>query len=149
MEGLVSGQAGMPIKAVAHGKARGKMLRYLVVGGFNTALAYLVSVGLYYALAHRLSLVVIALIANVLSITVSFATYRLFVFSSRGAWWRQYLRCYLVYGVNMLVGIAGLWLLVDVLGIAYWIAQAALMIVGIAISYTGHDRFTFQKTQGR
>lgn len=128
-------------------ETRKKMLRYLIVGGLNTAFGYFVTVGLYYTLRSHLHIVVIGLIANVVCITESFLTYKLFVFNSRASWWREYLRCYVVYGGSALIGIAGLWLLVNVLGIPFWLAQGLLMVISVAISFAGHDRFTFKKVQ--
>jgi putative flippase GtrA len=122
-------------------------IRYLLVGGINTAFAYCLSVGLYYLLNHRLHIVAIGVIANIICITEAFIAYKLFVFRSHGRWLPEYLRCYVVYGGNAMVGIMGLWLLVNVIGIPFWIAQGGLMVVGIVISYVGHDRFTFDKAQ--
>jgi putative flippase GtrA len=130
-------------------ETRKKMLRYLIVGGFNTVFGYFVTVGLYYTLRSHLHIVVIGVIANVVCITVSFMTYKLLVFNSSGSWWREYLRCYIVYGGSALVGIAGLWLLVDVLGVPFWLAQGLLMVISVVISFAGHDRFTFKKVQRR
>lgn len=131
----------------AAGAVRAKGIRFLAIGVLNTAFAYAVSTTLYYVLTPRLHIVAIGAIANVVCITESFVAYKLFVFRSRGHWLGEYLRCYVVYGGNALIGILGLWLLVDVVGIAFWIAQGLLMIVGIAVSYAGHDRFTFDKAQ--
>ncbi|KMY86521.1 hypothetical protein BUMB_03733c [Candidatus Paraburkholderia calva] len=128
-------------------ETRNKMLRYLFVGGLNTAFGYFATVGLYYLLRPHLHIVVIGLIANVICITESFTIYKLFVFNSREPWLREYLRCYVVYGTSALIGIAGLWLLVNVLGIPFWFAQGLLMGISVAISYAGHDRFTFKKIQ--
>ena len=130
-------------------ETRKKMLRYLIVGGFNTVFGYFVTVGLYYTLRSHLHIVVIGVIANVVCITVSFMTYKLFVFNSSGSWWREYLRCYIVYGGSALVGIAGLWLFVNVLGVPFWLAQGLLMVISVVISFAGHDRFTFKKVQRR
>jgi putative flippase GtrA len=128
-------------------ETRNKMLRYLFIGGFNTAFGYGATVGLYYLLRPHLHIVVIGLIANVVCITESFITYKLFVFRSPEHWLREYLRCYVVYGTSALIGIAGLWLLVNVIGIPFWLAQGLLMVISVAISYAGHDRFTFKKVQ--
>lgn len=124
-----------------------KGIRYLLVGGFNTALAYCISVGLYYGLSRWLHIVAIGVIANIVCITEAFIAYKLLVFRSHGRWLPEYLRCYLVYGGSALIGIAGLWLLVNVIGAPFWIAQGGLIVVGIVISYVGHDRFTFNKAQ--
>lgn len=126
---------------------RRKPFTFLAVGAANTAFAYVVTTSLYYVLSPWLHIVAIAAIANVVCITEAFIAYKLFVFRSRGRWLAQYLRCYVVYGGNALIGIAGLWLLVDALGVPFWIAQGGLMIVGIAVSYAGHDRFTFDEAQ--
>ncbi|WP_206951658.1 GtrA family protein [Trinickia acidisoli] len=124
-----------------------KGFRFLAVGAFNTAFAYCISTALYYALDRQLHIVAIGAIANVICITEAFVAYKLLVFRSRGHWLAEYLRCYVVYGGSALIGIAGLWLLVNVIGVAFWLAQGLLMIVGIAISYAGHDRFTFNRAQ--
>jgi putative flippase GtrA len=128
-------------------ETRNKMLRYLFVGGANTAFGYLATVGLYYALRPHLHIVVIGALANVVCITEAFITYKLFVFNTRNGWIREYLRCYVVYGGSAVIGIAGLWLLVNILGVPFWLAQGLLMVVSVVVSYTGHDRFTFRKAQ--
>lgn len=124
-----------------------KTFTFLAIGAGNTAFAYVATTALYYALAPWLHIVAIGVIANVVCITEAFIAYKLFVFRSRGRWLVQYLRCYVVYGGNALIGIAGLWLLVDAIRVPFWIAQGGLMIVGIAVSYAGHDRFTFDEAQ--
>jgi len=126
-----------------------KFLRYLVVGGLNTAFGYGVSVGLYYTLSHHLHIIVIGVLANVICITEAFIIYKLFVFKSRENWLHEYMRCYVVYGGSALIGIFGLWLLVNIMGIPFWLAQAGLMIVSVLISFAGHNRFTFKKAQSR
>jgi putative flippase GtrA len=123
----------------------GKLFRFLLIGGVNTAFGYSVSMCLYYALRPHVHLVVISVIANAICITEAFLAHKVFVFRSRASWMREYLRCYVVYGGSMLIGIAGLWLLVEMLGTPFWIAQALLTIVGMVVSFTGHDRFTFKK----
>lgn len=126
---------------------RRKILRYLLAGGFNTAFGYGISVALYHAFAEQLHIVIIGLIANAICITEAFFMYKLLVFRSAGGWWQEYLKCFTVYGGSALTGIAGLWLFVTVIGVPFWIAQGVLMIVGIVISYIGHDRFTFKRAQ--
>ncbi len=124
-----------------------KPLRFLIVGGINTAFGYLATVGLYYALAPAIHIVIIGVIANIICITEAFVVYKLFVFRTPTGWLREYLKCYVVYGGSAVVGIAGLWLLVNIIGMKFWIAQGALMVLGVAISYIGHDRFTFKTAQ--
>jgi putative flippase GtrA len=126
---------------------RKQLWRYLLVGGANTAFGYFTTIGLYYLLRPFLHLILIAILANVVCITASFVAYKIFVFRSAAGWFREYLRCYVVYGTSAAVGILGLWVLVNLGGMQFWLAQAILMIVSVTVSYIGHDRFTFRKYQ--
>ncbi|CAM2141498.1 GtrA/DPMS transmembrane domain-containing protein [Pararobbsia alpina] len=122
-----------------------RRLRYLLVGGWNAAFAYFVSLGLYHVLSAHLHIVIIGIIVNVICITMSFATYKLVVFKTHGNWIKEYARCYVVYGGSAAFSIACLWLLVNGLHIPYWVAQGAVLVASVAISYVGHARFTFRK----
>lgn len=129
-------------------KSRGsKPIKYLIVGGINTIFGYFASVGIYYALIPWLHTVFIVALINVICISFSFVTYKVFVFKSRGSWWGEYWRCYVVYGGSAVIGIVGLWFLVDGLHIPFWLAQAVLMFISIAVSYLGHDRYTFKNKE--
>jgi putative flippase GtrA len=119
-------------------------LRYLVAGVWNTIFGYGVGVGLYLLLSEVMHIAWIGLIANVLAITMSFTTYKLFVFRSRGHWFAEYLRSYVVYGSMALLGIVLLWLLVDGFHVRIWFAQGMVIVTTVVISYFGHARFTFR-----
>lgn len=75
---------------------------------------------------------------------MSFLTYKLFVFRSKGRWWGEYLRSYVVYGAAALVGVLLLWFLVRGLGVNIWLAQGAVVGGVVLISYLGHASFTFR-----
>lgn len=122
---------------------QGRPLRYLIVGGFNTAVAYAFGVGLYQLLHTRLPTPVIGVLSNLVTISVSYITQRTWVFRSRGPWLAEYLRCYAVYGVTAGVTILLQWGLVDGLGMSIWWAQALAVPVGVLLSYHAHARFTF------
>lgn len=124
---------------------KAREVRYLVVGGGNTAFGYGITVGLYFLLVHHLHIVAISLIANVIGITVSFVTYKVFVFRTHGRWLQEYLRAYVVYGFAALLSTALLWLLVDVVGIRIWIAQGCVVLLVVILSYLGHNFFTFAR----
>lgn len=57
---------------------------------------------------------------------------------------QEYARSYVVYGGAALLGIAGLWLLGDVVGLPVWLAQGVVMGVSVVASFFGHDMFTFK-----
>lgn len=120
-------------------------LRYLIVGGFNTLVGYGLGVGLYTWLSPMLHILVIGIIGNVLAISVSFTTYKLFVFRTHGRWLSEYARSYVVYGAMGLVGILLLWGMVDGLGLSIWLAQGLAILITVAVSYIGHAKFTFHR----
>lgn len=135
----------MPNSFVTQHQGGKKPFKYLLVGGVNTAFGYAVSVGLYYFLNRWLHLVVISVLSNVINVSFSFLTYKLFVFRSTGVWWHEYLRSFMVYGGSALIGVLGLWALVDGFGMPFWIAQGSLIVISVLFSYFGHNRFTFRQ----
>lgn len=122
-----------------------KRMRFLGAAGFNFAAGYLISLAMYYSLEDYLNIVVIAVIINIICITVSFLTYKLFVFRTKGGWIREYLRCYVVYGGTALIGTGGLWLLVEKMEVQFWLAQGGLMIFLAVFSFIGHNYFSFAR----
>ena len=119
-------------------------LRYLIAGGWNTFFGYSVNLCLYNFFSSALHLLVIGFIGGILSISMSFFTYKLFVFRTQGNWFVEYVRCYAVYGGATLLSIGILWGLVDYLGQPFWMAQAIAIVVTVIVSYLGHSRFTFR-----
>jgi putative flippase GtrA len=120
-------------------------LRYLFIGGINTIFGYFISNILYYKILSQLHIIYLGIIGNLICITFSFLTYKLFVFQTKGNWIKEYLRCYLVYGLTAVIGIMIMWGLVDGLGLRFWLCQGFVMIMVIIISYIGHNRFSFKK----
>jgi putative flippase GtrA len=119
-------------------------LRYLIVGGWNTLFGYFFGVILFLLLNPYAHIVFIAIIANIASISMSFITYKLFVFRTPGGWLLEYLRCYIVYGFNAVLGIIFLWLMVDINGFNIWLAQGISILTVVIISYFLHKNFTFK-----
>lgn len=122
-----------------------RSINYLIVGGWNTLFGYSITVFLYYHLSPVLHIITIGALTNLLTISMSFTTYKLFVFKTRGNWVYEYARSYVVYGVAALLSIAGLWILVDLINMTIWIAQGVVMAGVVALSYFGHNHYTFGK----
>ena len=116
---------------------------FLLAGLWNTVFGYTLSLGLYSLLHSHFHILAISLIANILSISMSFITYKIFVFKSKGNWLQEYIRCYIVYGIITLVSMVILWISVDFIKTPFWIAQALLIPIMILFSYIGHKKFTF------
>lgn len=118
--------------------------RYLLAGSWNTGFGYLCGVSMYYLFGDWMGVLIVAILSNILAISMSFFTYKLFVFRTKGNWVKEYLRAYLVYGLSAIVGILLLMIFVKLLDIEFWLAQALVILVTVIISYIGHKRFTFK-----
>jgi putative flippase GtrA len=121
-----------------------KQLRYLIAGAWNTFFGYSLGVMAYYTLRDRFHLLAILTGCNIAAISMSFLTYKVFVFKTKGNWLAEYCRAYIIYGVNVLLGIFLLWTLVDRVGIPFWIGQALIILATMIASYIGHSKFTFR-----
>lgn len=124
-----------------------KKIRYFLVGGLNAVVGYCIGVGMYKALGSNLGIVWVGIFSNVLSITVSFLTYKMLVFRTKGMWVAEYLKSYLVYGGIALISIFFLWLFVDNMNLSIWLAQALVLVVTVVISFISHSRFTFSRKE--
>lgn len=118
--------------------------RYLLVGAWNTVFGYSSAVTLYYFFGDTLGVIIIGVISSISSISMSFITYKVFVFRTHGNWLREYFRAYLVYGMCSLIGIFILYIGVDKLGLQFWIVQGLAIVLVALISYFSHSRFTFK-----
>lgn len=118
-------------------------LRYLVVGGWNTLFGAAVYALLYYLWGERVHYLVLLIPANILAITNAFFGYKFLVFNSRGKFWREYLRCYVVYGGAALFNAVMLYLLVTYLRISPPLANFLCIFSSTVISYFAHKNFSF------
>lgn len=119
-------------------------LNYLIVGGFNTVIGYFSGVGIFLLFQNRLHILFIAAISNILAITISFLTYKTFVFKTKGAWLGEYLKCYLVYGSTGLLSGIFIWISIDYFSLNIWVAQGVAIVATVCASYLGHKKFTFR-----
>lgn len=137
----------------------GQVVRYLIVGAWNTLFGLALYSGLTYVLTGRIPLayMVAAALSNVIAITVAFLGYKWFVFKTKGNYLREYLRCYVVYGTTAMVGLALLPILVALLN---WILGcrpsvpyiAGVILTGgtVVVSFFGHRQFSFAvKKEGK
>jgi putative flippase GtrA len=115
-----------------------------LAGGWNTAFGYGIMIFLFENLSNSLNIVEIGIMANILSITMSFLTYKIYVFQKMGNWINEYLRCYLVYGSLAILNIVMNWVLVDYFHISIWISQGICIPAAVLLSYFGHSKFTFK-----
>lgn len=132
--------------------------RYLLVGGFNTLFGY----GMFALLTWLFrglgtyAYMPAAVISNFLAISAAFLGYKWFVFRTRGNYLAEWLRCFVVYGGNALIGLAVLPLVVTLLGRllrnptqAPYLAGAFLTLTAIIFSFFGHKNFSFRPKSAR
>jgi putative flippase GtrA len=132
-----------------------QVLRYLLVGGFNTCFGY----GLFVAFNYLFRALgvygseIASLLGNVIAITVAFLGYKWFVFRTHGNYLREWLRCLSVYGSSMLFALVMLPPLTLLLRRWYGhsqmasnVAAAILTVVTVAASYFGHKHFSFRRS---
>ncbi len=135
-----------------------RVVRYLVVGGWNTVFGLAIYALLFEIFSRRLAFTLmigekdylylaLSIPANILAITNAYICYKLFVFKTRGNILREYFRCYIVYGSSMLLAMAGLYILVTLLGFHPILANVLLTFLTVSMSYLGHKFFSFRKKE--
>jgi putative flippase GtrA len=119
-------------------------IRYLLAGVWNTIFGYTLGVFAYLWLSDHIHIIFISILANIIAITMSFLSYKLFVFKTSGEWLIEYLKIYLVYGGTALIGTFLLWGFVDYFKISIWISQGLVLGLLFIISFILNKNFTFK-----
>ncbi len=143
-----------------------QFVRYVIIGGWNTAFGYGTFALFTFFFTKRSvhGYIYAMLLSNALSISVAFMGYKLFVFRTRGNWLKEYIRCVMVYGSAALPGlflvpiiknaivfstsihaqyvIFGVTLHVHTL--APYLAGAVVTACTVVYSFFGHRKFSFR-----
>jgi putative flippase GtrA len=105
-------QAHGPFAAMRRMLPQGEVIRFLMVGIFNTAFSlglYALCVLIFGRAFPRLSKPIIADIASIITqpicITVAFLCYKHFVFRTKGNYLKEWLRCFAVYSVSIVASL--------------------------------------------
>jgi putative flippase GtrA len=122
-------------------------LRFLLVGGMNTLLGALVIVCLQYLLGAWLPPQVIFVIASLVFSFPAFYAMKHLAFRAKGNHGREYMKYLVTSGLNLLIGVAAIFLLVDFLGFNVYLGQVASIVICIVAVFILHLSFTF-KTGG-
>lgn len=117
-------------------------IRFLFVGGYNTAVSYGIFSLLHLFLKqhHHITLA----ISHVLSVTHAYFLLRWLVFKTQGPMLKEFLRCQLSYLVSFGANFLLLTFFVDYLNVAVLIAQLACIALVATLSYFLHKVFSFR-----
>lgn len=124
-----------------------KEVRFLLVGGWNTAFGYLVFVALQLTVGETIGYMGVLVIAQILSIANAYLCYRWLVFRVRGHWWLDFIRFSTVYWILFGVNVVYLPIMVSGFGFNPIVAQTIYLIVIVVTSYVLHNRFSFRRSQ--
>jgi putative flippase GtrA len=148
-----------PFAAIRRALPSGEVIRFLMVGGFNTAF----SLALYSAFViffghlfpHRgkpLIADVSFAISTPVAITVAFLCYKHFVFRTKGNYLKEWLRCFAVYSVSFPMGLVILPAATHLFqrialtrASAPFLAGLVNSLVIACYSYFAHKKFSFKR----
>ncbi len=144
----------MPMTTLTQHVPPGQFGRYLLIGVWNTLFGYGLFALLTFILDPRVphGYILASILANLASITVAFLGYKWFVFRTAGNYFREWLRCLLVYGSGAFLGTLALPVLVflirqngNVYTAAPYIAGGMILAGTTIYNFIGHKQFTFRE----
>ena len=148
-----------PFAAMRRMLPAGEVIRFLLVGGFNTVFSLALYSGLVILFGKafpKLGTPVIADIAFAIStpiaITVAFLCYKHFVFRTKGNYLKEWLKCFAVYSVSFPMGLAILPAATHMFQrltlthpYAPFLAGIVNSVIIACYSYFAHKKFSFRR----
>jgi putative flippase GtrA len=119
---------------------------FLIAGVVNTIFGYAAALFIYRFFYESIGLITVSILSNIISISFAFLSYKIFIFKTKGNWIKEYLRCYLVYGVSAGMSVVMIWILVKLCEFPFWFAQGLSIGIIVAFSYLAHNKFTFNSS---
>jgi len=150
--------APVPSTALRRFLPPSQVLRYLIVGVWNTIFAYILYAAFVYLYSHflphrylPLTVVLASVTAKPIGITMAFFCYKHLVFRTHGNYLKEWTRCFAVYGVGMLPELIALPILTHLFlhfslthHPAPYLAGAVITVFTATLSYFGHKKFSFR-----
>jgi len=124
-------------------KLNSRIVRYLLIGLYNTVIGYFIFWLVNYILANIVHYLVILCVSFMLSLTHAYIGQRYIVFRSTASWWKEYFR-FLSVNISGLIINAFLLVLFVESGVGLMVSQAISMLIVTIISYYGHRYFSFK-----
>lgn len=126
-----------------------RIVRFGVVGVFNSAFSYSVFAGLQVTVGARVHYLVILAVSHVIAVLEAYVLSRWLVFQVRGRWWRELLRFWSVYLVALGINAVALPVLVEVAHLSVLLSQAIIMLCTAFGTFFAHRSFTFRRSGRR
>jgi putative flippase GtrA len=125
-----------------------QQVRFVVAGGFNTAVGYLLFSGLFLLLRQWVHYLLIGLAAHMIAVVIAFIVHRKLVFRSTDPWWPAFVRFNVSQLVSLTFGMAALFSLVEFVRWSPLLAQFVVTLVSVVLNYLLHRHFSFRKRVG-
>ena len=126
-------------------KENKQLIKYLMVGGWNTLFGIL-----FYTMLIKLfgeeHYLLLSIFSNIVAISQSYTSYKIIVFKTKGHILKEYIKCYGVYGITFLAGLVLMYIFVDKLSISAVASNIVVTLLLTIISYLGHRNFTFHNS---
>ncbi|MDD4429376.1 MAG: GtrA family protein [Paludibacter sp.] len=116
-------------------------MRFLIVGGINTAVGYGTFAAVIFLGGHY---IVANVIATAVGMTVSYFLNKYFTFRQYKKSFTEIIRFISVYFVSFMLGNVVLYVMVDIISISPYLAGALNLIFTTLISWFGHKYFSFR-----
>ncbi len=116
-------------------------VRFLIVGGINTAVGYGTFAAVIFLGGHY---VVANVIATAVGMTVSYFLNKYFTFRQYKKSFTEIIRFISVYFFSFMLGNVVLYVMVDIISISPYFAGALNLIFTTLISWFGHKYFSFR-----
>jgi putative flippase GtrA len=122
-----------------------RLVRFLLVGGFNTVFGFGLFAALQLTLGERVHYLVLVVVSTVVSVLEAYVVQRWLVWRVHGRWWRELLRFSSVYAGGLGVNLVLLPLLVEVAGMPVLLSQGIVTAVNALGTFAVHRSFTFRR----
>ena len=120
-------------------------IRFLLVGGFNTAFGFGTFVLIQLWIGKNVTYIGSLYLSHLVASVVAFSLYRTLVFPVTGHYVRDFIRFQTVYIVPLLTNTLLLPAFVSLLHWNVFIAQAITTVILTVLSYLGHKFFSFNR----
>jgi len=119
------------------------ILRFLLIGIYNTVIGYAVFLALNWLFGRWLHYLLVLVMSYVFSVTHAYWMQRIFVFESKKAIFFEYGRFFIINLLGLGVNAVILALFVE-FGFKIELAQAIAVSIATIVSYAGHRNFSFR-----